>query len=217
MGGNSADGCKYILDAMVELSTQGLLMFLCSFTLRDIDVDAHYPIWVSIAAIRNESARFDPSNLATRSDNSILIAVFALLAAESARLSCLAFILIIGMYAGLPLATRYFSRAFLKTVNGCITRRDLHCLRADVVCEAADESGFSRQLSLHGALCQGQLSRLPLADVASQAFDAHKPPTRVKLALRCLLQPHLLSVRSDKAESHGIRRPAAAQLAYACL
>jgi hypothetical protein len=53
---------------MVELSDQCALAFLSALALGDIDVDADYSLWMTIAAVRNEAARLDPSNLASAHD-----------------------------------------------------------------------------------------------------------------------------------------------------
>src|SRR5262245_52990840 len=68
MGNDGTDCRKRILHTMVELGNQGMLALFCAFAFGDIDDDADYPSWIAIAAVRNEAARLDPSNLAGAQD-----------------------------------------------------------------------------------------------------------------------------------------------------
>src|SRR5262249_54103998 len=61
------------------------------------------------------------------------------------------------------------------------------------------------------------LQLLALSDVSRQALDAQEAPTCIKLAPRCLLQPHLSAVRTAKAESQGVGRVVRAESADSCL
>ena len=61
------------------------------------------------------------------------------------------------------------------------------------------------------------LQRLALGDVARQALDAQESACGVKFALCRLLQPYLSTVRTDKAETQGIRRIARSKFADARL
>ena len=63
LGDNSADGREHILDAMVKLGHQDTLALLCPLTFGDIDVDAYHPLWMPILTVRNNTARFDPSDV----------------------------------------------------------------------------------------------------------------------------------------------------------
>ena len=38
-------------------------MLFCAFALCDIDVDAYHPLWMPILTVRNNTARFDPSDV----------------------------------------------------------------------------------------------------------------------------------------------------------
>jgi hypothetical protein len=102
--------------------------------------------------VRNETALLDPSNLTARAKNSVLDTIFVPALAEGAAPDCLNFPAVIGVHAGLPLATHYLGCPLGETVNSCITLGDLHLLRANVEGEATDESGLARQLQLHRAL-----------------------------------------------------------------
>src|SRR5215831_10144316 len=127
-GGNGTNRRQHILDAVVELGMQCALVVLCSSSVSDIDVDAHYPLWAPVAAVRDETARLDPSNLAAA--------------------GCIGLITVIWVDPGQPLATCYFGCTLRQAIDGDITLRNLHLLRVDTVGEAADESGLTRQLQL---------------------------------------------------------------------
>src|SRR5262249_29259940 len=118
---------------------------------------------------------------------------------------CVGRLNIIWVYPGQPLATRYFGCPFRKAVDGSIPFRNLHFFRIHAVREAADESRLARELQLHCPFAQSQLSPLPLTDVASETFDSQEAPSGVELTLCRLLQPHVITVGPDKAESYGIR------------
>src|SRR5262249_13501438 len=203
-GGNGTNRRQHILDAVVELGMQCALVVLCSSSVSDIDVDAHYPLWAPVAAVRDETARLDPSNLAAGADETAFEPVFAPALAERAAAGCIGLITVIWVDPGQPLATCYFGCPLRQAIDGDITLRNLHLLRVDTVGEAADESGLTRQLQLHRALDQSQLSPLPLADCSSWTFDVQWAPRRVKLTPCCLLQPHLIAVRTHKSEGYGI-------------
>ena len=85
--GDGANGREHVLDAMVELSNQYPLVFLCPLTLSDVDVDANDPLGAPITVVRNETARFDPPNLAM-ADNAILHAIFTTSLAKRFALDC---------------------------------------------------------------------------------------------------------------------------------
>jgi hypothetical protein len=57
---------------MVELGEQRALLFLCSFALTDVDADADYPQRTTFSSVGNETARLDPSELAVRTNDTIL-------------------------------------------------------------------------------------------------------------------------------------------------
>ena len=139
---------------MVELSVQCALVFLCSFALSDIDVDAHHPLWSPVAAVRNESARLDPSDLTAWTNEAVFEAIFGAALAERLAAGCVNLINIIWVYLRQPLATCYFSCSFRKAIDRSIALRNLQFFRVDTVCEAADESGLARQLKLHRPLAQ---------------------------------------------------------------
>src|SRR5262245_8421141 len=74
-GGNGANGREHIFYAVVELSMQYPLMFLCPFAFRHIDVSAYNTLRVAIGVIRNQGARLDPLGLPIRSNNAIFAIV----------------------------------------------------------------------------------------------------------------------------------------------
>ena len=62
---------------MVEFGQQSPLVFLHPFALGYVDANADDALWVSTAAKGNETARLDPSQLATRANDTILYVIFA--------------------------------------------------------------------------------------------------------------------------------------------
>ena len=68
LGDDSADSRECVLDAMVELGQQSALLFLHPFALGYVNADADDSVWVSSAAKGKETARLDPSQLATRTN-----------------------------------------------------------------------------------------------------------------------------------------------------
>src|SRR6476620_8674786 len=73
--GDGANGREHVLYAMVELSKQQSLLFLCPLTLSDVDVDPNEPLGAPVITVGNETTRLDPPNLAM-ADNPILGAIF---------------------------------------------------------------------------------------------------------------------------------------------
>ena len=57
---------------MVKLGIHCAMMFLRSFALGDINIDAHHPLRTAIAVVGNKAARIDPPNLAARPNNAII-------------------------------------------------------------------------------------------------------------------------------------------------
>ena len=62
---------------MVELSKQSALLFLHPFAVGYVNADADDSVWVSTATKGKETARLDPSQLATRTNDAILYVIFA--------------------------------------------------------------------------------------------------------------------------------------------
>src|SRR5262245_34403194 len=130
---DGANGREGVLHAMVELSDQYTLTFLSTFARGHVDVDAHYPRRTPIIVVENESTRLEPSNLTTRANNTVLKAKFAPALQECPSPYVLDFVNIIAVHAGLQLATCYLACPLGKAVNRCITLRNRHLLRVDVV------------------------------------------------------------------------------------
>jgi len=82
LGGDRLDGREHVLNAMVEFRNQRALLLLHPFALGYVDADADHSVWASVAAIGNETARFDPTHLATSTNDTILYAIFAPARAE---------------------------------------------------------------------------------------------------------------------------------------
>src|SRR6185503_12326006 len=77
MTGDGADGREHVLNAMVELSNQYPLVFLCLLTLSYINADADDAVRPCFAVVGYETARLDPSHLATSTNDTILHVIFA--------------------------------------------------------------------------------------------------------------------------------------------
>src|SRR5262245_47324101 len=151
---DSADRCKHVLDAVVELSKQRTLMLLRSFAVGDIDVNANDALRTAIAVVRHEVARLDPSNLAARTNNSILCTILLPPIAEGAAPELLHAPEVLRVHTGLPLTAFDLGCPIGETVNGCVAFRGLDFFRAGVEREAADEGGFAGHRQLQVALDQ---------------------------------------------------------------
>jgi hypothetical protein len=68
---------------MVELGIQVFPMLLGLLTLSDVDIDPNHPLRVATNTVLNETARINPPNLATGTNNAIICIVFTLAIAES--------------------------------------------------------------------------------------------------------------------------------------
>ena len=106
---------------------------------------------------------------------------------------------------GAPCAARRLCSPLRQAMQCSIASGDLHHIRVDIVCVAADTSGFPGKRELNVAFLKCQLGFLALGDVSRQALDAQEPARGVKFALRRLLQPDLTSIRAAKAEIQDIR------------
>src|SRR5215510_14572169 len=65
LGNNGADGREGVLDTMVELRHQCALAFLCELALSHVDVDAYYPFRTPFFVVRDRTASFDPTDIAS--------------------------------------------------------------------------------------------------------------------------------------------------------
>src|SRR5262245_28929968 len=74
---------KDIFYAMVEFGNQHIPMLFDLLAFRDVNSDADYPTSAPAVVIRDNSPQFDPSNFATRTNDTILHRIFALALAES--------------------------------------------------------------------------------------------------------------------------------------
>ena len=166
MTSDGANGREHILHAMVELSNQYPLLFLGPLTLGDVYTDANQPFRVSYRVISNEAARFDPSDLAARTNDAILCVIFASLFAERFAPEPLHLRNILRVHAGKTIAARYFDSTLREAVDCYIALGNLHDLCVGVIREATNETGLCRQGKLYVALFQHQLSFLALGDVS---------------------------------------------------
>ena len=105
------------LRIQVGESGLGLLAF------GDIDVDANHPLCVPIAVVGNETARFDPSNLAV-ADNAIFGADFTTSLAKCLMPECGHSREVVRVYAALPVAARTFGGPLGQSMYGRITFRN---------------------------------------------------------------------------------------------
>ena len=62
---------------MVEFRNKYALLFLHPFSLGYVNADADDPVGMSTAVVSNETARLDPTHLATSTNDTILYAIFA--------------------------------------------------------------------------------------------------------------------------------------------
>ena len=165
VGDDSADGRECVLDAMVELGQQSALLFLHPFALGYVNADADNSVWVSSAAKGKETARLDPSQLATRTNDTILYVIFA--PAVTERLAAELFYpsYVFGVHASQAFAACYLGSAFRKAVDGRIAGRNLHDLRVGVIRVGTNEASLCRQGKLYVALCQRLFRLFALSNV----------------------------------------------------
>ena len=113
VSGDCLHGREHVFDAMVEFSNQLPLLFLDPFALGYIDADADDTMRSSFAVIGNETARLDPSHLATSANDTILYAIFA-----PALTKCLAAELFYPPYVVGCTSARHSLRAFSTVPSG---------------------------------------------------------------------------------------------------
>src|SRR5262245_54161174 len=75
---------------------------LCQLAISDIGADAKDSLGMSVSVICNEAAYLDPSNLAARTDDAELCAIFVPPLAEGFAPGKLYSLYVLGMYAGQP-------------------------------------------------------------------------------------------------------------------
>ena len=145
---------------MVEFSNQLVLLLLHLLPLGYVDADTEHPLRVAVACVRDETARLDPTHLATSTCDTILHVIFA--PARTERLATDLFHppYVVGVHASQALAAPYLGCALRKAVDGRIALRDLHDLSVDVVRKTANEGRLFRQRELHVAFSQRQLRLL---------------------------------------------------------
>jgi hypothetical protein len=150
---------------MVELGQQSALLFIHLFALGYVNADADDSVWVSFAAIGNETARLDPSLLATRANDTILYVIFA--PALTERLASQLFYPsnVVGVHASQAFAACYLDSAFSKAVNGRIAGRNLHDLRVGVIRVATNAASLCRQTKLYVAFGQRPFCLFALSNV----------------------------------------------------
>src|SRR5215471_6266837 len=148
VGDDCADGRESVFDSMVEFGDQYALALLRALALGDVNADADDTVGVSFVVIANETARLDPSHLATRSNDAILYAIFAPPLAE--RLTPKLFYppYVVGVHASQAFAACNLGSALRKGVDSRIALRNLHDLRAGIIRKVTNEASLSRQLEL---------------------------------------------------------------------
>ena len=165
VGGDCADGRERVLDAMVQLGQQSALLFLDPFALGYVNADADDSVRLSSVAKGNETARLDPSQLATRTNDTILDIVFA--PALTKRLAAGLFYpsYVVGVHASQAFAACYLGSAFRKAVDGRIAVRNLHDLRVGVIRVTTNEASLCCQGKLYVALGQRLFRPFALSNV----------------------------------------------------
>src|SRR6476660_1528701 len=174
--GDGANRREHVLNAMVELGQQSALLFLDLFALGYVNADADDSVRASFAAKGKETARLDPSRLATTTNDTILYVIFA-----SAVTECLATGLfypsyVVGVHTSQAIAACYLGSAFSKAVNGRITGRNLHDLRVGVIRVGTNEASLCCQGKLYVALGQCLFRLFALSNVDISADPSHRPP-----------------------------------------
>ena len=126
---------------------------------------------LSFAAIGNETARLDPSQLATRTNDAILYIVFA--PALTKRLAAELFYpsYVVAVHASQAFAACYLGSAFRKAVDGRIAVRNLHDLRVGVIRVATNEANLCCQGKLYVALGQCQFRLLAFSNIDRHVHD----------------------------------------------
>src|SRR5262245_29996692 len=167
----------------------------------DIDVDADHPLGATLAIIRGETARLDPSHPTVWADNAILQTILALPVGEGLVAKAFQPLKVVGKHQSAPLAACNLSVAFGDAINLCITLRNLDPLRFDVVGEGGDKARLSRQRQLRVALSQCEFCLLALSDLDVVAENAARfTGRRVVYGTTHGQEPSNLPVRTDYAK-----------------
>jgi len=150
---------------MIELGQQSTLLFLHPFALGYVNADADDSEWVSFAAKGKETARLDPTQLTTRTNDTILDLVFAPAVTERLAAQLLHPSYVVAVHASQAFAACYFGSAFRKAVDGRIPARNLHDLRVGVIRVGANETSLCCQGELYVALGQCLLRLFAFSNV----------------------------------------------------
>src|SRR5262245_9332398 len=164
---------------MVELGRQYALLVFRPLTLADINIDANYPLRLTIAAVGNEATRLDPLHATSRANDPIRNVVFAQPLAESLCPDPLYSIKVLWMRPRPPFGSGRLHGALGQSVESCIALIDLHPVCVDIIRIATDQGCLSGQCQLQVALSQGQPSSLALANVSHDLRGADDLPCRV--------------------------------------
>ena len=161
---------------MIEFGNQYAELFLSSLALGDVDIDANHALGVTVAAIRHETARFDPSNFAIGSNNAILHTVLALPLQERLSSGGIRPVTVLRMRPEPPLAACGLFGTFGQTVQSGIALVDLHVVRIDVIGMAADQSAnwALRSASATSAFFRSRMSTVMLMTPAMAPFSSYK-------------------------------------------
>ena len=165
VGDDSADGREGVLDTMVQFGQQSALLFLHAFALGYVNADADHSVGLTCTAEGDETARLDPSQLATRTNDTILDIVFA--PALTKRLAAGPFhpSYVVGVHARQAYAAGYLGRPFRKAVDGRIAFRNLHDLRVGIIRVGTNQASLCCQSKLYFALGQCLFCLFALSNV----------------------------------------------------
>src|SRR5262249_32854647 len=125
--------------------------------ISDISADANDPVGMSVTVICNEAAYLDPSNLAPRTDDTKLCAIFVALLAEGFAPGKLYSLYILGMYAGQPFTARDLDDPLPKAVNRRIVLRNVQDFLVGIISEGANASSPAGEGKQNVAFNQGLL------------------------------------------------------------
>src|SRR5262245_61305857 len=200
VGNKSTNGRECVLDAMVELGQQGALLFLHSFALGYVNADADDSVRASRSVIRNETARLDPSHLATGTNDTILYAIFAPVHIERLAAKLVYLLYVVWVHGSQAFAACDLSNALWEAVDGCITFRDLHDLRVGIICVTANKSRLSRQCELYIAFRQNLRCLFAFGHIDIGADHLYGSPGAIVRDENARFDPPFLAVRSNNAK-----------------
>src|SRR5262249_17487614 len=162
--------------------------------ISDISADANDPLRMSVTVICNEAAYLDPPNLAARTDDTKLRAIFVPLLAEGFAPGKLYSLYVLGMYAGQPFSARDLGGPLWKAVNRRIVLRNMQDFLVGIISEGANASGPASQGKQYVAFNQGLLATLALGHIDVDAYHPLRQPNFVVRNGTASLDPSDLTV-----------------------